>query len=117
MLDGVTILSEGVYSVSTAGVGIATLVLLSIAAIAFITGIILAIITKNPDYLAMIIFVPFLLLFASLFYTIDGPTIECPKYKVTIDETVNFAEFMDRYKILSQDGLIYEIIEKRADSN
>ena len=34
------------------------------------------------------------------------------KYKVTIDDTVNFKEFNDRYEIKDQDGEIYTIVER-----
>lgn len=33
-------------------------------------------------------------------------------YKVTIDESVSMVEFHQRYEIVDQDGLIYEIVEK-----
>lgn len=33
-------------------------------------------------------------------------------YKVTIDDSVSMNEFTERYEILSQDGRIYEIIER-----
>lgn len=33
-------------------------------------------------------------------------------YKVVIDESVSMIEFNERYEILDQDGLIYEIVEK-----
>ena len=33
-------------------------------------------------------------------------------YKVIIDESVSMVEFNERYEILDQDGLIYEIVEK-----
>ena len=34
------------------------------------------------------------------------------KYKVTIDETVPLVEFYERYEIINQDGMIYEIRER-----
>lgn len=36
-------------------------------------------------------------------------------YKVTIDETVKMSEFMERYDILDQDGLIYIVRDKEIE--
>lgn len=36
-------------------------------------------------------------------------------YKVTISDTVNFNEFNERYKIISQEGLIYTITERTEE--
>ncbi len=33
-------------------------------------------------------------------------------YKVTIDESVSFVEFNERYEVIEQDGVIYTIIPK-----
>lgn len=38
-------------------------------------------------------------------------------YKVTVSDTVNFNEFNERYKIISQEGLIYTITEKTDENN
>lgn len=41
-----------------------------------------------------------------------GPREQITRYQVLIDETVSFVEFNDRYKIISQDGIIYTIQER-----
>ena len=38
------------------------------------------------------------------------------QYEVTIDENVNFNEFMEHYKIIKQRGQIYVIEERQTDS-
>ena len=35
-------------------------------------------------------------------------------YKVFIDKSVSMVEFHNRYEIIEQDGLIYEIVEKES---
>lgn len=35
-------------------------------------------------------------------------------YKVFIDKSVSMVEFHNRYEIIDQDGLIYEIVEKES---
>lgn len=37
------------------------------------------------------------------------------EYKVTIDNSVGFNEFTNRYEIISNDGDVYTVIEKRYD--
>lgn len=41
-----------------------------------------------------------------------GSKITTTYYEITIDETVNFVEFIDRYNITEQAGKIYTITEK-----
>lgn len=42
-------------------------------------------------------------------------TFKYNKYKVTIDETVNAREFLDKYEILSREGEIFTIKEIEVD--
>lgn len=34
------------------------------------------------------------------------------KYQITVDDSVSFNDFMERYEIINQDGKIYTVIEK-----
>lgn len=42
-------------------------------------------------------------------------TFKYNKYKVTIDETVNAREFLDKYEVLSREGEIFTIKEIEVD--
>lgn len=43
------------------------------------------------------------------------PTIYETQYKVIIDDTVSFTDFIDKYEILDQEGKIYTVKEKTND--
>lgn len=116
MLDGITILSTGVIKVATAGVGPGVLLMFILSATIFILPIFINISITERDNTSFIVWA--LLLFTipmmMMFYSLEGPKIEYPKWKVTIDDSVSFVEFMERYEILSQEGKIYEITEKKG---
>lgn len=40
-----------------------------------------------------------------------------PTYKVTIEDSVNFNEFNEKYEIIEQDGKIYTVKERIPDGN
>lgn len=68
----------------------------------------------SEKYMSGAIITVFGLLFLafSLCIGICAPREQTKCYKVTIDESVSFVEFQDRYEILEQDGKIYVICEK-----
>lgn len=117
MLDGVTILSTGTYIIPTPGWGVFSISFLILGIAILLFSICGTAITWDITWMAFSVVTLFIFMFCYVIYSLDGPPIEYPKWKVIIDDTVNFNEFTERYQILSQDGLIYEITEKRADSN
>lgn len=68
----------------------------------------------TEKYMSGAIITVFGLLFLALSFCIGicAPREEVKCYKVTIDESVSFVEFQDRYEVLEQDGKIYVICEK-----
>ena len=110
MLEGITVLSENTVSLLGHGV-----ILIVLGALAILAGVLVIIAALNIHYyslccVSLVLFIVGLAIIAQgrIEYT-KKPTIE---YKVTIDDTVNFKEFNNRYTIIDQDGDIYTIIEK-----
>lgn len=106
-MDGVTILNS--YT-SGSGFNIFNIILL------FLLGVILPIVIIDYyttrkfdffiiDFLLVIVFI--------LCYMAGNPkNSSYDVYQVTIDETVSFKEFNEKYKIISQKGRIYTIKER-----
>lgn len=67
---------------------------------------------------AVIITLMISVFFASLFGMMFMPKVDSiPTYKVTIEDSVNFNEFNEKYEIIEQDGKIYTIKERIPDGN
>jgi hypothetical protein len=45
-----------------------------------------------------------------------SPREEITRYCVIVGDDVNFNEFMDKYKIIEQDGLIYTVEERECNT-
>lgn len=43
---------------------------------------------------------------------IFAPRESTPRYQVIVEDDVNFNEFLDKYKIIDQNGLIYTVEER-----
>lgn len=43
---------------------------------------------------------------------LGGERITIPEYKVTIDNSITYKDFTDKYKVIEQEGQIYTIIDK-----
>jgi uncharacterized membrane protein len=110
MLEGITVLSEN--TVSPLWLGIALIIIGVLAIFLGVMLIIIALSTRDYGVCA----IPFAICIVGLAGLIAGVMQCCEKpeveYKVTIDDTVNFKEFNNRYTIIDQDGDIYTIIEK-----
>ena len=53
------------------------------------------------------------LLFGVVVGLAEAPETECAtEYKVTIDDSVSFVEFSEKYEIISKEGKIYTVREK-----
>lgn len=110
-MKGITILNEFIYTGEILapwfGIGIA----------AFIIGlfglIICSTIIKPRQRLLTVLAISFAI---SLFFGISvgafAPRKEETRYQVIIDDSVNFHEFNERYKIIDQEGLIFTITER-----
>lgn len=113
-MQGVTILSETVVSPCiVAGIFI---LICSIVAVLFMVACIVYMI-KYGELFPMIIPAIVCLLAACAFgYVSISELNKQPytKYKVTVDDSVSFKEFTDKYEILNQDGLVYEVRERGA---
>ena len=110
MMDGITVLSQ--ETVSTLSVAIPLGI---ISLLLFIVSFVLTIklFCDGEDGIAMLSIISTVAaLILVVVCTIDAFDPPETTYKVTIDETVSFQEFSERYEIVEQDGLIYTIKEK-----
>lgn len=116
MLEGLNILSASTVVVTGMGWTTAGIIFAVIAAIGvlLILAAFIAIDYDIATYLGMIGSIMLIGgILISLTACLDGKVIkEYETYKVTIDDSVSINEFNERYKILSQDGMIYEIVER-----
>lgn len=111
MIEGITILAqEEILYINVIG---AFLCLLVSVALGFLVGGILSSIFVEDSFWFVCFILSAIVGFTLFFYNLENgkPTGEY-KYRVTIDETVSITEFYERYEILDQDGLIYEIKER-----
>ena len=111
-MEGVTILSETVTrDISIFG----CIVLICLGIIWFIVGFICLVISIREFEVPFII-LSLILIFPSVVSGIVGIVHLSEKpytvYKVTIDDDVSFKEFNEKYEIIKQDGLIYEVKER-----
>lgn len=69
--------------------------------------------TDTVDYINIVVGI---IIVAASFFTAHcfshGTAIPYTEYKVTIDETVGYLEFTEKYEVLNQDGEIYTIALK-----
>jgi uncharacterized membrane protein YeaQ/YmgE (transglycosylase-associated protein family) len=81
--------------------------------IGLVIGILLGVLMDDPTFGAFMC-VALMVVFGLVSQAILAKPVPTGKtiYKVTIGSSVNAAEFNGRYKILSQEGSIYEIVEK-----
>lgn len=42
---------------------------------------------------------------------LGGERVTIPEYKVTIDDSVSYQEFANKYKVIKQEGKIYTIVD------
>ena len=111
MPEGIEILN--IYSGLELGECIFYSVVLSAISIFLIVGIIMQI--KEKDPLSVILLICLFMVFGGLTGFAITETVEeanTTYYKVTIDDSVSFNQFNERYEIYEQDGAIYTIYEK-----
>lgn len=110
MLEGITVLSENTVDLSRGG--LAMIILGCVGLITFVMLLILAIRDENPPVGILAIITGILMVILIIIGISDYRKGTLTKYKVTIDDTVNFKELNDRYEITDQDGEIYTIVER-----
>jgi hypothetical protein len=94
---------------------------LSAVGLCFFVAIVAGILASVSDdwELSVIIFLVVFVAGSALFGTLIGCTTGEPieyetQYKVVIDDSVSMNEFLEKYKIIDQDGKIYVIQEKES---
>lgn len=110
MLEGITVLSENTVNLFKGGIAI--IILSCVGLIVCVILLNLAIRDESPAVgIWAIIASVFMIIFIIVGIS-DCRKGTSTKYKVTIDDTVNFKEFNNRYEIKDQDGEIYTIVER-----
>lgn len=108
-MEGVTILSTGTAMLGI-GWGMAIILALVVFAIMYVFD------PLDDDFewrigFAIFMFVLSFLLLA--FLAVD--TTEVTEYKVTIDDSVKYVEFTEKYEVIDQEGEIYTVRERTND--
>lgn len=115
-MNGITILDIGKYYIrNTGGFNIWFLISL-IAAIMFLAIFIYSAITCGSNEADCFISSCFMIIaIACCVLTwrhLGGEEITVPKYKVIIDDSVNYKDFANKYEVIKQEGQIYTIVDK-----
>lgn len=118
-MDGITILDTGEYLVrTTGGFNPFFLISLSIIIIPTIFFIVLCFLKAEEEFSSIEVF---LIEVFSIIIGIPcslaawhsgGERITIPEYKVTIDDSITYKDFTNKYKVIEQEGQIYTIIDK-----
>lgn len=115
MLEGITVLSQSTSVIHTPGIGIGSILIIA----ALITSIVVIFVDNIsnrqyiiPSVIYLFVVIPILIALLKLTLKVEGPSYEIVNYKVIIDDSVKFNDFMKKYEIVDQDGIIYQIIEK-----
>ena len=109
-MEGVTILSVGTTTLGLSW-GVAILIALAVSLLAFLFFS-LTIVDEPIEffYAAIVAVVITIIGFIPVWISID--TTEVTEYKVTIDDTVQYVEFTEKYEVIGQEGEIYTIRER-----
>lgn len=116
-MDGITILSVGEYVESIGGAwSIASVSLLIFGSLLLLLGALAFSDSKTPSGLMAGILVWFMsgviIVAAIQRYKSNGPTINIPRYKVTVSDSVPYNKFVEKYKVLEIEDKIYTVIDK-----
>ena len=112
-MEGVTILSEMVTrDISIFG----CITLICIGIVYLVVGIVCLVISVREQVQGSFVLLSVIIILAGFALGIIGITHLSDKpytvYKVTINDDVSFKEFNEKYEIIKQDGLIYEVKER-----
>lgn len=117
-MAGITILNTGEYLVRTTGgfnlFFLIPLFMLIIPTIFFILCCFLGteLGTEKEFFLIEVFSIIIGISFSFATRHFGGEKITVPKYKVTIDDSVTYKDFTNRYEVIKQEGQIYTIIDK-----
>ena len=113
MIEGITVLSQTEVVVASAFNWQAfTIAFIAIAILAVFAAF--GIFSESNDRMAA--FAIIVILAGGFFSTLMGSTFATPvsyetHYKVTVDDSVSMAEFLDKYEIIETEGKIYTVRE------
>ena len=114
-MQGVQILSEFIYEGAVAapwfGIGLSCWISGMVGAFLFS---IVNVIPKKIRSCAIIILISVALFGAGV--AAFAPREMIPRYQVIIDDEVEFNDFVNKYKIIKQDGLIYTVEERECNT-
>lgn len=115
-MDGVTILEEMSYRGYPLELAMTFTIILVIVVVRLIYLFVDWYGTPGPlfakSFLIISIVVTIVLCVIVMAIGFDAYNTVYTKYKVTIDGSVSFKEFTDRYEILSNDGAVYTVMER-----
>lgn len=111
-MEGVTILNTIEVMASTWGFSIAGLIV-AILTLFILIGAIFSIVKDEGPEATLLCAVAVVGIFVSLMcFGTANEYFDYYKYQVVIDDSVSLTEFMEKYEILDQEGLIYTVKEK-----
>ena len=109
-MEGITILSTATV---TLGISWGAAILIAIGAFAFIYFIFcLTTVDELIEYLYAAIVAVFVTAIGLIPVWASIDTTEVTEYKVTIDDSVKYVEFTEKYEVIDQEGEIYTVREK-----
>lgn len=115
-MDGVVILDIGEYYIRNTGgfniVFLLCLILFCASIFGFLGCFKASYFDRRLIALALILIVPWTVVLISSWKIFGGEKITIPEYKVTIDDSITYKDFTDKYKVIEQEGQIYTIIDK-----
>lgn len=110
-MDGITILNTYTSSNSS----LFTLFSYALGLMLVIVSIMIIVVSiqdNEPHPFILFICFGFGLFFLRCGYASHRLPDQIIKYQITVDDSVSFNDFMERYEIIEQDGKIYTVIEK-----
>lgn len=111
-MEGVTILNTIEVMAGTWGFSVMGLIV-AILTLFILIGIIFSIIKNEGLEAALLsLFVALGVLISLMCFGTANEYFDYYKYQVIIDDSVSLTDFMEKYEILDQEGLIYTVKEK-----
>lgn len=110
LMEGVRVLSENVITYNNT---FFMFVFSLFTIVTFTAGILCF--TEEKEILGGIALIMLGIFFGIGIIITDWETTTQTQYKVTISDTVNFKEFTQKYEVISVDGEIYAVIEKKVE--
>ena len=105
-MEGITILATGTATLGLTW-GVAIVIALIVFAVEYIFN------PCDDEFGWRIGFAAFMSVLAFVILALVAvDTTEVTEYKVTIDDSVSYVEFMERYEVIDQEGEIYTVRER-----